>query len=132
MIEAGVASAPSQSKLGPACVRNEMKVRSGMLAKWATRGRVSENRCIHSRCRSMRTSFAAKCPGCVMETSAFVARTHAAYWSGSENRRTMLAGMPHLPRWRIVRQRILALIVGDGVDWDQALSDLSAVKSWSH
>jgi hypothetical protein len=71
-------STPLQSRLGPGCVRKVMKVRPGVAAECKIRGKLSDNRCIHRRCRSIRVSFAVKCPRPMTVISARVARIAAA------------------------------------------------------
>ena len=56
---------PRHSRLGPGCVRNETMLRPLLAAECATRGRLSKNRCIQRRCRSIRVSFAASGPRAV-------------------------------------------------------------------
>ena len=70
----GCISAPLQRKLGPGLVRNEMMARPVILAECVIRGRLSENRCIHRRCRSIRVTLAVKCPRPMTVSSALVLR----------------------------------------------------------
>jgi len=74
----GCISAAPASRLGPGWVRNEMIARPLVAAECPMRGRLSENRCIHSRCRSILMISAANRPRPVTATSAFVARMAAA------------------------------------------------------
>jgi hypothetical protein len=55
-----------------------MMARPITAAECPTRGKLSENRCIHKRCKSMRVIFAANCPRPVTVISALVARIAAA------------------------------------------------------
>jgi hypothetical protein len=62
-------STPLDSRLGPGWVRNAITARPPQPAMWEIRGRLSKNRCIHRRCRSIRVSFAVKCPRSVTVSS---------------------------------------------------------------
>jgi hypothetical protein len=74
MMPVGCISTPLQRRLGPGAVRNEMMARPDAGAECPIRGRLSKNRCIHRRCRSIRVSLAVKRPRPITVSSALVAR----------------------------------------------------------
>src|ERR1700730_4753265 len=93
----GCISWPLQNRPGPCWVRNEIMVRPVILAECLTRGRLSENRSIHRRWRSIRVAFAINCPRPVIVRSALVAGNTAAYSSGSVKVWTALEVIPGPP-----------------------------------
>src|SRR5215471_5259571 len=110
----GCSSTPLHKRLGPGWAQNEMMARPATLAECLIRARSSECRCIHSRCRSIRMSFAVKRPRPVTVSSALVARVDAAYSSGSEKLCTVLNGISTSPRastMHVLEGATLALLV---------------------
>jgi hypothetical protein len=82
-IVVGCISIPPQTSLGPACMRNEMTTLPDTKALCTIAGSLFENRCIHSRCKSILVSLAENCPRRVTVISAVVARADDANSSGS-------------------------------------------------